>query len=147
MIVFDLACDNAHRFELWVPSAEALDQQITKGWVTCPHCGTQAVRRLPPAPAVHTASKLPPPAESQRTPTTEPDSSAQTQARLWKLLQKLKQDAHDVGDRFPEEARRIHAGEAPARPIKGQASRKEVASLLDEGILVVPLPPDPEQMH
>lgn len=152
MIVFDLTCDNAHRFELWVPSAEALDQQITKGWVTCPHCGTQAVRRLPAAPAVHTAPKRhhPPGSQKTKTPTgadNPPDSSAQTLARIWNLLQKLKREAHDVGRRFPEEARKIHYGEAPLRPIKGQANRKEVASLLDEGIMVVPLPPDQEEMH
>jgi hypothetical protein len=151
MIVFDLTCDNAHRFELWVPSAEALDQQITKGWVTCPHCGTQAVRRLPAAPAVHTTPKLQRTSAQQKQASTTSDNppnlSAQALERIWNLLQKLKREAHDVGPRFPEEARKIHYGEAPLRPIKGQANRKEVASLLDEGILVVPLPPDQEEMH
>jgi hypothetical protein len=62
-------------------------------------------------------------------------------------MRQLQKEAEDVGVRFPEEARRIHYGEAPHRPIKGKAERDEVASLLNEGILVVPLPPDKEEMH
>ncbi|MEJ5269678.1 MAG: DUF1178 family protein, partial [Hydrogenophilus sp.] len=92
MIVFDLACENAHRFELWVPSAEALDQQIAQGWVVCPHCGTQAVRRLPAAPAVHTASTPQQPSKPLKTAQAsdkQPDRSAQALAHLWQTLQKL----------------------------------------------------------
>jgi len=149
MVVFDLACANAHRFELWVPSAETLDQQIAAGWVSCPHCGTVSVSRLPAAPAVHTAAQeadaSPPPPSRQ---TREPEENLTVPlARLWRAMRQLQKEAEDVGVRFPEEARRIHYGEAPHRPIKGKAERDEVVSLLAEGILVVPLPPDKEEMH
>lgn len=147
MVVFDLSCAAHHRFELWVPSAAALDEQIAKGWVSCPYCGSKTVQRLPAAPAVVRRSR---PAEKE--PGTPPSSSPHAEAeallaRWWQALRTLQQRAEDVGARFPEEARRIHAGEAPERPIKGEAKRDEVMALLEEGVLVVPLPPELEEVH
>ncbi len=150
MVVFDLACPLDHRFELWVPSAEALDEQVAKGWVHCPLCGSSQVRRLPTAPALvrgRAFSDAPPPADDAPPHQSPSRLPAELLTRLWQIAHTLKEKAEDVGVRFPEEARRIHHGEAPARPIKGEANRNEVASLLDEGILVLPLPPDRDELQ
>jgi hypothetical protein len=150
MVVFDLTCPLDHRFELWVPSAETLDEQIAKGWVSCPLCGSTKVRRLPAAPALvrgHASSDdTLKPADAPPQPLAS-RSPAELLARWWQLARTLKKEAEDVGVRFPEEARRIHYGEAPARPIKGEANRDEVVSLLEEGILVLPLPPDRDKLQ
>lgn len=156
MVVFDLICCNAHRFELWVPSAEALDRQIAAEWVNCPHCGTASVQRLPATPAIHTrtadydAPALPAAPDTPKVQRNTRDTQALTAqwlSRLWEKLHQLKQTAEDVGARFPDEARRIHHGDAPPRPIKGRATAEEAVSLLEEGIIVMPLPPDKEEMH
>ena len=49
-------------------------------------------------------------------------------------------ESEDVGSRFAEEARKIHAGDADERAIRGQATLQETVQLLDEGIAVLPLP-------
>ncbi len=66
---------------------------------------------------------------------------------LWQALRRFAQSAEDVGTSFPMEARKIHRGEAPPRPIRGQAERKEVEALLEEGIVVLPLPPSDKDNH
>ncbi len=154
MIVLDLCCAQQHRFEGWFASADAFASQSTQGLVSCPVCGSTAIERLPSAPYVQTrgqfpaataAGKLPAPAAPQA-PAGTPVSEAAAQALLMKLHQ-LSQQAEDVGERLPEEARRIHYGESEARDIRGQASSEEVVSLLEEGIMVLPLPPAKNDLH
>ena len=149
MIVVDLLCASTHRFEGWFPSAEALEAQLAQGTVRCPLCGSAEVRRLPSAPYVHTGERgadTPEPSPPAPAPATvAPDP--QRLAQLWQTLRALGRQAEDVGVRFPEEARRIHRGEADARPIRGQSSTEEFLSLLEEGIEVLPLPPLDEEMH
>ncbi len=143
MIVFDLQCAAGHRFEVWVPSAESLDRQITRRLVACPQCDSTEVQRLPAAPAV--ASTRADDATSDPKPIS--DEMVSLCRVLWQALRQLSQNAEDVGLAFALEARRIHRGEAPPRPIRGQAERNEVEALLDEGILVLPLPPSDKDIH
>ena len=143
MIVYNLACDNAHRFEGWFSSTEDFDLQSNDGRLSCPVCGSVEVVRQPSAPYVTTRTPL------QATAPTQPEAADGEMVRR-KLLEHFISKAEDVGQRFSEEARRIHYKEAPLRSIRGQASRRDVDELREEGIevLSIPgLPVPPDQLH
>ena len=139
MIVLDLICDREHRFEAWFASADAFDKQLAAGLVECPHCNSHAVRRLPSAPYVQTSSHSAP-------ALPEPDPAA-IAARLVEALRSAASQSEDVGERFPEEARRIHRGDAEERAIRGKAKHSDLLELIDEGIPVLPVPPDKDDLH
>jgi len=147
MIVLDLHCHREHRFEGWFASAAAFEDQLARGLVSCPSCGATEIRRLPSAPYVQTGQSgaVAAPA-SRRAPETAP-VAAEMVAKLVGHLRGLARGAEDVGERLPEEARRIHYGDAEARDIRGAASRDEVEALLDEGIVVLPVPPAEDDLH
>ena len=159
MIVLDLSCANEHRFEGWFASSAAFEAQRARGLVSCPVCNTAAVRRLPSAPYVQTRSAQTPassgaqassaPALPTRAPATPVSGlpSPAAVAELLGTLRRMAKSAEDVGERLPEEARRIHYGEAEARDIRGAASRDEVEELLEEGIVVLPVPPLDDDLH
>ena len=133
MIIFDLSCEEGHRFEGWFASHEDFNAQQEKGLVRCPHCDSSQVRRIP------SASHIAAPRSSSAT-----DSAANPAGDTLRLLRRLGeailQNSEDVGRRFAEEARRIHYAEAPARTIRGQATREEFLELHEEGIDVLPVP-------
>ena len=110
----------------------------------CPVCGSSTVAKLPSAPHV----SLPTRETTKETAVTgSPDFMSKLRA---KVIEYVLKHTEDVGERFPDEARQIHYGEAPERPIRGQASRQEVDELREEGIEVVALPiapVPPEQLH
>jgi hypothetical protein len=144
VVVYNLSCDNAHEFEGWFASPEAFQHQHQGGQVFCPVCGSSSVARLPSAPYVNVTR---PGASKETAVTGGPDFMAKLRA---KVVEYALQHAEDVGERFPEEARLIHSGEAPERAIRGQASKQEVEELRQEGIEVVALPVapiPPEQLH
>lgn len=140
LIVIDLQCEDGHTFEGWFASSDAFEEQLAQGLVTCPSCGNGRVRRRPSAPYVQTRRSADPP--------LSPNPAA-VEALTQQLLAHLRHTARgleDVGERFAEEARRIHYGDAESRGIKGRADGEELHDLLDEGILVLPVPPD-EDLH
>ena len=145
MIVLNLCCDSEHLFEGWFASADVFDAQRRDGRVACPVCDSLQITRRPTAPYVNTGGlaprRSPPPAREVQ------PAAADVIATAKALLRRLGRESEDVGERFAEEARRIHVGEREARNIKGQASRDDVAELLDEGILVLPLPGDEDGLH
>lgn len=138
MIVLDLCCDRDHRFEAWFASGEAFENQLASGLVTCPHCASHNVRRLPSAPYVQTSSHASPSAAV--TPTA-------MAARVIDALRSAAAKSEDVGERFAEEARRIHYGDSEERAIRGKADRAEMIELIEEGIPVLPVPPDKDDLH
>lgn len=140
MIVLDLSCDREHRFEAWFASSEAFEAQRAAGLVGCPHCGSSDVRRLPSAPYVQTSSHSAPAAPA----TPYPQAIA---ARLIETLRSAAARSEDVGERFAEEARRIHYGDSEERAIRGKAGREEMIDLIEEGIPILPVPPDKDDMH
>lgn len=134
MIVLNLRCHQDHAFEGWFASPDDFTGQVEKGMVSCPVCGSMEVNRLPSGPRVishSSASK----GKSLAEPRLPPEAVA-----LIGALAEAARSAEDVADRFPEEARKIHYGEVPARGIKGQASLAETRELLEEGIAVLPVP-------
>lgn len=144
MVVYTLSCENAHRFEGWFASPDAFSHQHQGGHLFCPVCGSSTVAKLPSAPHV----SLPTRETAKETAVTgSPDFMSKLRA---KVIEYVLKHTEDVGERFPDEARQIHYGEAPERPIRGQASREEVNELREEGIEVVALPiapVPPEQLH
>lgn len=140
MIIFDLCCSHAHRFEGWFASPADFDAQAASGLVTCPVCGDPAVRRVPSV--VHLASSLPPPTVAPAAGKSDAVAvqPVQPAAVLRQLVNALLATSDDVGRRFAEEARRMHYHEAPARSIRGQASQEEFEALQEEGIEVLRVP-------
>lgn len=137
MIIYELACEHAHRFEGWFKSADSFDDQASQGMVQCPVCGSARVQRLPSAHIGTAAAREPAPATPSGTGAPPPGDA---RVLLRALTRLVLDHTEDVGQGFAEEARRIHYAEAPERAIRGQATPEEVASLEDEGIEVLPLP-------
>ncbi len=140
MIVLNLACAKEHRFEGWFASSEAFEQQLASGLLACPICDGREIARLPSGPRVVGSVR------EEETATVGDESLAAVERQLREALRVYVRNTENVGDRFPEEARRIHYDEAPARSIRGIASADETRELLDEGIVVLPLlvPPNEE---
>lgn len=135
MKVLNLRCAHDHRFEGWFDSEDDFQSQHDRGLVECPMCADKAVTRLPSAPRLN-VSNLREPA-----PTRVPDDEeGQRQSKWMRAVRHLMDNTEDVGDRFPEEARRIHYGEVQERGIRGQASREDADALREEGIEVVAVP-------
>lgn len=143
MIVLNLSCDQEHLFEGWFASADAFEAQREQGRIECPTCGSNHISRRPTAPYVNTRCAAP----SAPRPSAPDLPPADAAALARALLRRLGKDSEDVGERFAEEARRIHYGEREARNIKGKASSDDVSGLLDEGILVLPIPGDEDDLH
>ncbi len=146
MIVLDLCCDSNHVFEGWFACAEAFEAQRAAGSIVCPVCNSAGIVRRPSAPYVQRGEKNGASVEPQQALARLPASGMQ--AALRNLARSMMRGAENVGAAFPEEARKIHHGEAQERSIRGVASADEAEALLEEGILVVPLPwPDDDTLH
>lgn len=140
MIRFALICESGHDFDAWFGSGDAYEEQARIRAVVCPRCGSPEVIKAPMAPALRRGMAEP----------AEPREVAQrkkTYAFLKDLRAHLEANAEHVGPAFPEEARKIHYGEAEARSIYGEASLEEARALTDEGIPAVPLPPLPKDRN
>ncbi|MFN3565499.1 MAG: DUF1178 family protein [Burkholderiaceae bacterium] len=135
MKVFDLRCDSEHAFEGWFGSEGDFESQQARGLLECPFCGSRQIRRLPSAPRLNLGASAAEPKQEAALPT-----AAQMQALLVKMAREIAANTEDVGERFAEEARRIHYREAPERGIRGVTSRQEAEALEEEGIRVMPLP-------
>ena len=146
MIRYSLVCADAHPFEGWFRSSDDFDHQAERGLVVCPHCGDTRVSKALMAPRVVTSENkaAPRPAETQpgeQLPVAAVSAEAREMlTRLKALKAKLIEGSEDVGARFVEEARRMHFGETPARPVHGQASAEEARALVEEGIDILALP-------
>ena len=140
MIVFDLLCANGHAFEGWFASGAEFDRQKAARLVSCPACDGIDIARRPSAKVRVAKAQVAVPA-SPSAPAAPHDAIAGIPPELLAKLREVVRNTEDVGERFPEEARRIHYDEAPPRSIRGQASREEAQELADEGIDFSPLPP------
>lgn len=141
MKVLNLQCAHAHAFEGWFASEDDFQGQLARGLVECPLCGDAQVTKLPSAPRLNLGATEPAtataPARKQDVVATP---NAQVQAAWMQLVKQVMANTEDVGEKFAEEARRIHYGETEERGIRGQASVEETRALLEEGIGVLPLP-------
>ncbi|MEM7778977.1 MAG: DUF1178 family protein [Pseudomonadota bacterium] len=151
MIVFDLHCENGHRFEGWFGSSSDYEDQLSRGLISCPHCGTDQVSKAPMAPAVPAKSNRAVAPASPRemaqpggeTPVSNTEMPAEVQAAMQKLAEaqaKALEKSTYVGKDFAAQSREMHYGERDEAPIHGQASIEEAKALVDEGVQIAPLP-------
>jgi hypothetical protein len=156
MLVVDLACPLGHCFEGWFASADDLASQQARGLVACPVCGDVHVERRPSATRLNVSGALAPPVvdtaphvagASGAPPAAAPADQvgwheAMVQAQQWlaKAAAHVVANTEDVGERFADEARAIHHGDAPERGIRGQATQAQQQALAEEGIEVMSLP-------
>ncbi|HEY1103424.1 MAG TPA: DUF1178 family protein [Burkholderiaceae bacterium] len=151
MKVLDLHCVGQHAFEGWFASERDFQAQSAAGQIACPTCGDTRISKKISAPRLNMGAMPPLPATRADGAPVPQDASAappelrQLQAAMLRLARQVVAHSENVGDRFADEARRIHHGEAPERAIRGQASIAETYALLEEGIAVLPLPEGAEQ--
>ncbi len=140
MIIFDLKCaPQGHVFEAWFGSTADYEAQKARGLVSCPLCGSGEIDKAPMAPAVGAKGNSTP-AASTELYSGQPEQMKAMLAAAAALQRKLLQGSEAVGDRFADEARAIHLGEAEQRAIHGQATREQAESLVEDGVPVAPLP-------
>ncbi len=136
MIRYALICEHTHEFEGWFGSSGDYDDQQARGLLECPVCASKAVRKQIMAPAVSGTKR-----------TTQDESPRPTQAMMMEAMSRIRKHVEenfdDVGDSFAKEARAIHEGKAEVRGIYGQATPNEVRDLVEDGVPVAPLPPEP----
>ena len=176
MIRYALVCSDDHRFEAWFRDSATYDAQSEADQVSCPTCGSKAVRKAMMAPSIRRGSSPPAQIEAVAAPDVTPPAADRAEtapalpvalptpalpdrppldderfrhvrALLRELHTRVKDTAENVGPAFAAEARKIHFGETEARPIYGTAGKTDVEALLDDGIEVMPLPPLPDDGH
>jgi hypothetical protein len=145
MKVLNLRCSNGHGFEGWFASDEEFMTQNGSGLLQCPLCADSVVTRMPSAPRLNlSGARGDDASNAAATPPASPVSaqpqSLEMQAMWLKAVRHVLANTEDVGERFAEEARRIHYGEVPQRGIRGQVNPEQRDELLEEGIEVIALP-------
>ena len=159
MIRYALHCDHDHVFESWFQSSSAYESQEKRKLVSCPSCGSVKIEKAIMAPRIQgkkgreDAAQLPKPIEP--TEVLPPGNSTplvmaqerELRAKLKELRDHIVKNADNVGERFPNEARKMHYGDIEHRPIYGEASPDEARSLIEEGVEVSPLPVLPDDRN
>jgi hypothetical protein len=168
VILYALVCNAGHAFESWFANSGTYDKQVKRGLVTCPLCGSPQVEKSIMAPALARNSKrarsmeavevaapaeaVPEPAAATAGATKAPvamlsEQERELRTKLKELRDHLVKNADYVGQKFPEEARRMHYGEIEHRSIYGEASPDDARSLHEEGIEFHPLPHLPDERN
>jgi hypothetical protein len=161
MIRYTLRCERDHAFESWFQNSGAYDSQVKRKLVACPVCGSAKVEKAIMAPQIvgkkgrEQVAPEPVPAASTEVTAPAPASSTplmmaqerELRAKLKELRDHIVKNADNVGERFPNEARKMHYGDIEHRPIYGEASPEEARALIDEGVEVSPLPVLPDDRN
>ena len=137
---FQLQCDNQHDFEAWFRSNDDFEKQQGKSMLECPMCGSHNVSKMLMAPSVSTGRS-----KDKIAVASGQAAQQQMMAKMMEFAREVKSKAENVGEKFPEEARKIHYGESESRAIYGNASTEEVSELVEEGVEIVPLPDVPDE--
>jgi hypothetical protein len=149
MIKYALICKQRHEFESWFASSGAYDKQAKRGLVSCPSCGSIEVEKAIMAPRLSGTRKRQRAAE---TPAAAPvamltQQEQELRTKLKELREHITKNADYVGQKFPEEARKMHYGEVEHRSIYGEASIEAAKELSEEGIELHPLPLLPNEQN
>ena len=160
MIKYALICEADHEFESWFPDSASYDRQAKRGLVTCPVCDSAKVSKAIMSPNVARKDKdrviaadnddsptPAAPAQQAQNIALLDEQQQQLRGMIRELHEKIVASTDDVGENFPEEARKMHDGETPARSIRGKASFEEARELLEDGIPVLPIPDLPEERN
>jgi hypothetical protein len=141
LIRFSLTCEQEHEFEAWFRSNEDFETQRKRGFVDCPSCGSSKVDKALMAPAVSTGRKR------EKLALAMGEAQKEAMAQLKALSQKMRENADYVGDKFAEEARKIHFGETDPRGIYGEATLEEAKGLAEDGVEFMPVPVFPDDRN
>ncbi|PKQ03771.1 MAG: DUF1178 domain-containing protein [Alphaproteobacteria bacterium HGW-Alphaproteobacteria-12] len=133
MIRYVLRCEKDHEFDGWFPSSDGFDAQVAAGDVLCPHCGSPNVCKALMAPSIGKSA-------AKDTAASPADAMQKMSMMMLALKKHVEENCDYVGDKFAEEARRIHYGESGHRDIYGEATLDEARELIEEGVEVAPLP-------
>ncbi|MBB5535140.1 DUF1178 family protein [Rhizobium giardinii] len=142
MIKYTLSCDSGHSFDGWFSSSADFDRQAELGLVSCPVCGSVSVAKELMAPSVSTSRK-----KDEAKVLMMDQARKEAVAKIRELVTAIRENSDDVGEKFPEEARKIHYGEAEERGLIGKATADEARALLEEGIEIAPLPVLPDDVN
>ena len=141
MIRFSLSCDNDHGFDGWFRNGDDFEAQKKRGLVSCPVCQSAKVEKALMAPSVSTGRGR------EKMALAMGEEQRKALAKLKAMAEEAKKNADYVGDKFAEEARKIHFGEAEARGIYGEATADEARGLVEDGVEFVPLPTFPDDTN
>jgi hypothetical protein len=142
VIAYNLACRKGHEFEGWFANSAAFDSQEAEGVLSCPFCGDGGIRKAIMAPSVkESATKAKGRDDAAAAPK---DERRHYVANMRKFVE---DNAENVGRQFPEEVRKIHYGEVEPRHIYGESTLAEARELIEEGIDIMPLPSDPDELN
>ena len=148
MIAYRLTCKDGHEFEGWFTNGAAYEAQAAGGHLACPVCGDGTISKAVMAPAVKTSVTK---AKGRSDPVPVPPQNVAEQQKLRQFVagfrKFVQENADYVGPQFPEEARKIHYGETEARHIYGESTLGEARELIEEGIEIAPMPPDPNDLN
>ena len=144
MIHYDLTCENGHDFDGWFRDSAAYDAQAVGGLVSCSHCGSVKVEKQLMAPRIPAKANSKPEASTKMVAGPVDPRIAAMMQMMREMRKKVEETADYVGDKFAEEARKIHYEESEQRGIYGEASAEDAKALIEEGIAVHPLPRLPE---
>ena len=158
MIRYALACDKGHGFDSWFADSSAFDKQAKRGLVTCPHCGSAKVEKAIMALRISGARKRGAASQAAEVAPAAPladkapvamisPQEQEFRAKLKELREHIVKNADDVGQKFPEEARKMHYGETEHRSIYGVASPEDARELAEEGIEFMPVPTLPDDRN
>ena len=141
MIRFSLSCDNDHAFDGWFRNGDDFAAQKTRGLVACPVCHSAKVDKALMAPAVSTGRK------QEKMALAMGEEQRKALAKLKAMAEEARKNSDYVGDRFAEEARKIHFGEIEPRGIYGEATLDEAKGLIEDEIEFIPLPTFPDDTN
>ena len=144
MIHYDLTCEKGHAFDGWFRNSAAYDEQAAQGLVSCTMCGSVKVEKQLMAPGIPVKSNRKEQGPQKMVSAPVDPRLAQLVEMVREMRKHVEENAEYVGDRFAEEARKIHYEEAEHRGIYGEATPAEAEALAEEGIAVHPLPRLPE---
>jgi hypothetical protein len=170
MIKYALRCERGHEFESWFKNSAGYDSQSKRGLIACPGCGSAKVEKAimaprlaraesigaEPGPVAQVPSSPAPSALPVPMPFAPPGKATvaimspqerELRKKLKELRDHITKNADYVGQRFPEQARKIHYGEIEHRSIYGEASPEEAKELHEEGITFHPLPILPDEFN
>ena len=140
MILFNLKCAKEHVFEGWFRNGDAYDELAEAKTISCPVCGSRKVEKAPMAPRIGKGGD-----KAVARQKTDTEKAAQLMTALRELRAKVESESDYVGERFPEEVRRIHYGEVETRSIYGESTDEEAEELREEGIPFARIPWVPRQ--
>ncbi len=130
MIAYDVTCANGHIFEGWFADSASFEDQKSRELIDCPFCGDTRVERIPSTFAIGNKQK------PQQTPVDIPPQLA----AIIRMRSYIERNFEDVGEKFADEAVKIHYGEAEKRSIRGTTTQEEEHRLKEEGVSFLKIP-------